>query len=203
MKVVVICLTYGNGKHADYVWKNNLNNAGHPFHRVDINVKGIAHAINEGYNIAFNTLNADAAITISNDILEPQDWLKKRIDTLTETRQAISIPTSEKRTHHRNEVVIGNMLITKEVFNKVGYNDTHYDQFGYGPIDLEYDARLKKAGFLPSYVLNEKAVHLDNGNDAYGFSKREAVQKTRHDYLSRLGRIKTGDMTINIQTLPK
>lgn len=201
-RAVVIFLTYGSGQFEEEVMNHNFMNAGYPFYPLEINRKGIANAINTGYEVAFNKLGADYAITMANDILEPEGWLKKRIEQIEGKTQYISIPTGKARTHHTNEVVIGNTLITKQIFSSIGYHDTYYDKKGYGPIDIEYHARVIKAGFKSAYVLNETAKHLDNGDKAYGFSKKEIVRSLRGDYVSRLGLIKSGEYNVNIPDIP-
>lgn len=72
--------------------------------------------------------------------------------------------------------VIGQFMITREVYEKIGgFNE----EFGYyGPIDNDYNARCAATGFV-NYYIPGQSQHIDTSPaDLYGYNKAAAVAKT-------------------------
>ncbi|HWV64365.1 hypothetical protein [Chitinophaga sp.] len=156
---------------------------------------------NEGIARPFNfmlsgldNLQYDAYHFMANDILEPDNWLYSKIKYLE------AIPNSGMIAHcpgdtgyPYNEIagrplyigdVIGNCMISRQVFQKVG---AFREDFGlYGPIDCDYNTRCRIAGFI-NYYIPGKSIHLDDGDrNLYGYNKDEAVAKTWPVYVDSI-----------------
>jgi GT2 family glycosyltransferase len=176
MNTLVCPLIYGT-RPLDII-HTNLENTGFPFNVKFINTEGIANALNEGLD-EFKNGNYDSIAFIANDILEPKDWLLKKLIALEKYPNAGIIASSLEfeRLVPNNEHIISNWIIRKEVIDKVGYFNE--SMFPYGPIDLDYCERVWVAGFKTYYACNYLAVHMGShaqGNE-YGYDKQEMVNK--------------------------
>lgn len=174
MIVTIQALIYG-GKPLDIIHAN-LKNAGHGFNIHYLNIYGLATAYNAGLKFCIDG-KFDAVVFISNDIQEPDGWLRKRID-LMESDHLIgvcSVPINEIRSGPSNEDLIGNLMISRKVIDTIGAFNYEFDP--YGPLDLDYCLRARLAGFKTSYVIGSTAVHPHphGGNDA---QKAEQVNRT-------------------------
>lgn len=160
------------------ILRSNLERAGYDCVHVMVNMEGIANALNEGIDI-MKKHNFDAVAFLSNDIIEPDNWLKKKVEALTTYPDAGVVASSldYERTEIKHEVIISNWLINKQTIEKIGYFNE--SMFPYGPIDLDYYERCNAAGIKTYYVINCLASHP--GKDAtgteYGWSKDELVEK--------------------------
>jgi len=135
-------------------------------HRFESN-KGIATAINKGIELA---KGYDGIVTLANDILMPQGWLKAMVD------QAKILPAGMIGIHcveglpelkngvHQSVTVFGNAMITRKAIDAVGLFNTDYDP--YGMQDADYCYRLDKCGFTNYYLYGLKSEHIghDVGN---------------------------------------
>lgn len=181
MKVLVCQLIYGN-RPFNILVDNELK-AGYNATYVNINTEGIANALNEGVEYMM-TNNFDAIAFLANDIVEPQDWLAKKVFALQNYPSAGVVASSLDmvRDTIQNEMIISNWLISKETINKIGYFNE--GMFPYGPIDLDYCQRCYAAGLNTYYVTDCLAYHIGShatGNE-YGWDKNELVAKyhTQH-----------------------
>jgi hypothetical protein len=184
MKVAVICLAYGREELTAKTLTANLPTAGIDFGLFVINKQGIAKAMNEGLHAAKD--NYEAFCFLANDIIEPYYWLYDRVSSLDFIRDhfsllpgMVSIPVDASYLGYEFRDVIGNVLITKEVFNKVGYFNEGLGL--YGPVDCDYNHRVTLAGFKNYYLPYKRATELqphqtEDSDRVYGYSKKEAIQ---------------------------
>jgi len=190
MLVNVILLDYERHEFTQRVKDVNFKNAGYEFDHTIVDMKGISKAINHGI---LNSRSYDAIVTMANDILMPNDWLKRMVDAM------ITIPNSgmigihtveqinEPRTInglqvHIQEAVFGNVLIPMKAIDKIGYFNEAYDP--YGMQDRDYSYRLQMTGHLNYYLSGLRAEHIghDVGQDTpYRKMKDEGL--SRCDYL--------------------
>jgi GT2 family glycosyltransferase len=173
MKVLAIGLIYG--KRSSNIIIENIIHSGYPCSLSFVNTEGIANALNEGIDL-MKLYDMDAVAFLANDIIEPKDWLKKKIDALQYPEAGVVASSLDcGRTEIRSELIISNWLLPKETIEKVGY--FHEGMFPYGPIDLDYCERCYAAGLKTYYVMDCLAIH--DGTHAtgseYGWSKDEAV----------------------------
>lgn len=71
--------------------------------------------------------------------------------------------------------VIGQFMISREVYEKVG---AFREDFGhYGPIDNDYNARCAAMGFV-NYYIPGRSIHLGSDNPGYGYDKATVVHET-------------------------
>ena len=162
MSVTIILLDYLRHEHTQRVKDVNLNNAGHPFELIVVDRNGISAAINEGIHQAEGDV-----VTMANDILMPDNWLFNfmRYRTQIENSAMIGIHTVEglPAAIECNGLKIwpccpfGNVLITKEAIEKVGYFNLDLDP--YSTNDADYYYRCEIAGML-SYYIPGKAEHI-------------------------------------------
>jgi GT2 family glycosyltransferase len=197
MNTLVCPLIYGN-RPLDIIY-SNLENTGFPFNVKFIDTEGIANALNEGLD-EFRNGNYEAIAFMANDILEPKDWLLKKLIALEKYENAgIVASTLEfERLVPNNEHIISNWIIRKEVIDKVGYFNE--SMFPYGPIDLDYCERVWIAGFKTYYACNYLAVHIGNhaqGNE-YGYDKQEMVNKYWSQYTLDIQNYKNGTKDIKL-----
>lgn len=197
MNTLVCPLVYGN-RPLDIIY-SNLENTGFPFNVKFIDTEGIANALNEGLD-EFRNGNYEAIAFMANDILEPKDWLLKKLVALEKYENAgIVASTLEfERLVPNNEHIISNWIIRKEVIDKVGYFNE--SMFPYGPIDLDYCERVWVAGFKTFYACNYLAVHIGNhaeGNE-YGYDKQEMVNKYWSQFTLDIQGYKNGTKDIKI-----
>lgn len=166
MIVNLLFLDYHRKQFTEQVLQQNLNNAGYPFGHIVIDQKGIAAAIN--YGIA-QSQGYDAVVTLANDILMPDNWLKAMVLATmaipntgmcgihcveglgdTETINGVTV--------HRSYTAFGNVLIPMAAIRKVGYFNTDYDP--YGLHDSDYAHRLLNTGHINYYLHGLKSQHL-------------------------------------------
>lgn len=142
---------------------------------LEIDKQGIGAACNIGLYTAFEVLEYDYCLLLANDIQEPHNSLETRLHSFkTHNAGIVTIPTEPRPHPTFHKYLAGNFMIHRKVWEKIGYFTTKYDHT-YGPTDLNYTVRATQAGFS---CVNARAYakHLDNGDTAYGFSKKEALK---------------------------
>lgn len=185
MGITIILLDYQRHDHTQRVKDVNLNNAGHPFELVTIDRKGVSAAINEGIAQA-----SDSVVTMSNDILMPNNWLKDLVNA------SEVIPGSGMIGFHTVEGLpaasevnglkiwetcpFGNVLITKEAIEKIGYFNLDLDPYSVN--DRDYWMRCTLSG-LRSYYIEGKAEHI--GHDV---GEKTEYRKMKDESLEKLWR---------------
>lgn len=149
---------------------------------------GISKPINTMMDIAFKA-GADYVVTMANDILEPEGWIARRVLAAMEIPKAvvIAIPPNDATVKRYKQVnfagwnieegdVIGNYLITRELWEEIGGFSLDYGL--YGPIDLDYCARARLAGFKTLYLADMESQHIGLEQDhAYKAPKTASLQK--------------------------
>jgi hypothetical protein len=198
MKVLIAGLVYGE-RPIDALVNNlaNLNYEDATFYA--INKEGIANAMNEAIDIALMD-GFDAIAYLANDIIEPDNWLNKKVEALKTYPKAGIVASSLDRVRIgiNSEHIISNWLLSMDVVNTIGiFNES---MFPYGPIDLDYCERANLAGFNTYYVKDCLAEHLGghaSGNE-YGYDKAELLQKnwSKHEADIKGYREGTKDITI-------
>lgn len=171
----------------------NLSNAGTDIEQVIIvNEKGIAKAMNIGLN-KIDLSDIQYVTFLSNDILEPDNWLKSRNEFMQDKTIGIcSFPIVGQFDDTTD--IIGNFTITKEVIKNVGAFNTALDP--YGAIDLDYCTRVRAAGLYTKYIRTGYATHIEqNGIDAYGYNKNELVKSTWELHTSNVLNYSNGSKT--------
>lgn len=159
---------------------------------------GIAHAINAGIQEAL-PWGYDAIVTLANDILMPQGWLRIMseyaekipntgmagihcVEQLPEIQYVNGIGV-----HLSYEKTFGNTLITRRAIKKIGRFNEDLDP--YSNQDADYAYRLMKSGFVNYYIPNVRSEHIghDVGNGTeYRKMKDESLQanwKKHHEWL--------------------
>jgi GT2 family glycosyltransferase len=195
MKVLIVGLTYGN-RPLDILLKN-LETAGYPFNLTFVNMEGIANALNEGIHRA---KGFDAVAFLANDIVEPENWLAKKVESLQTYPNAgiVASTLHHPVTQINNEHIISNWLLSRKVIDAIGlFNES---MFPYGPIDLDYCERTWVAGFNTYYVIDCHAVHTSNpeSNTEYGWNKADLVSKYWSQYVQDITAYKNGTKSIKI-----
>ncbi len=206
MKVAVIFIACQ--RNPNEVWAKNSALAHYPFDiiyvsngykgKIDIEpVKMFLHdeniGIAKGVNPAFRWAYAnkyDYVCTMADDILEPEFWLMDRIEQVAERYKAgiVAIsPEYEYPTPIETEV-IGNPLISWAVMDKIGFWNEGFGM--YGPIDLDYNARARAAGFKVMYAAG-LAHHLNTPAD-YGYSKQTLVNQGWGQHVVDVGKYAKG-----------
>ena len=190
MKVITICLTFGN--RPDNIIKENLSRGGYYNEFIIINKEGIANALNDGIDYMLEN-NYDAVAFLANDIIEPQDWLKKKVEALQTYPNAgvVSSSIHEVEKQIRSQLIISNYLISRSTVEKIGYFQE--SMFPYGPIDLDYCQRCAAAGIGTYYVIDCLAIHeaAHATGTEYGWDKGRLVSEG-------MGKIySTGDFYLN------
>lgn len=79
MKVLVCNLIYGSRPHNVLI--DNELKAGYPATFCNIDTEGIANALNEGIDYMIAN-DFDAIAFLANDIIEPDNWLMKKVKAL-------------------------------------------------------------------------------------------------------------------------
>lgn len=165
----------------------------HPYCRyVNIAPKNLGIAAGFNYlmrqaSVANGGVGYDYYQFIANDILEPENWLINKIRAIQSIPNSgmVSIPVGD---HAFAPVklgnqwtypgdVIGQFMISAEVWKKVG---AFREEWGhYSPVDIDYNARCRKAGFINYYINSPRAIHLDDKDrNLYGYNKDEAIART-------------------------
>jgi GT2 family glycosyltransferase len=149
--------------------------------------RGIAQPFNHLMDMAFRSGGYDAVVFMANDIKEPKNWLAERVKYLKAIPNSGMVSVACSKHDYRPKSinglmlypghVIGQFMISRQVFDKVGY---FREDFGhYGPIDNDYNVRCDRLGFTSYYLPDLKAIHLDDKDDQkYGYSKKEKVKET-------------------------
>ena len=156
----IILLDYLRHEYTQRVKDVNLNNAGAEFNLIEVDIKGVSAAINEGL------LKCDGdAFTMANDILMPSNWLADMLaarDRIPNTG-LVGIHTVEGMPSISINGVydilcpFGNVFITKELMNQIGFYNTDLDP--YSTNDADYAIRSNMVGFR-NYYIEGKAEHL-------------------------------------------
>lgn len=173
----VIILNY---KKTDFdIINQNLKSAGHQIDNLQVvNMEGIAKAMNFGIKLSGY---ADLYTFVSNDILEPDNWLKIRNNFMTQEIGVCSFPI-ETPPHYGDQDLIGNLTISRKLYETIGEFNQHFDP--YGPIDLDYCARARAAGFKTKYIEGNYSLHPHQhaNGDEYGWIKQELVKSKWKDH---------------------
>jgi GT2 family glycosyltransferase len=149
---------------------------------------GIAKPLNVMMKIAFET-GADYVVTMSNDMLEQEGWIVQMALAAMQLQKVgiVSIPPTDPTVtrYERKEEngftieegdLIGNFLITRALWEKIGGFSEEYGN--YGPIDIDYCMRARIAGFRTIYLSNFKTNHLGYNQDpSYKKPKMELLAK--------------------------
>jgi GT2 family glycosyltransferase len=129
--------------------------------------KGIATAINKGIEL---TKGYDGIVTLANDILMPQGWLKSFIEyaqKIPDTGMAgihcvEQLPPLKEvngvQVHLSYEKTFGNVLITSKAIQTIGRFNEDLDP--YSNQDADYAYRLMKTGFINYYLPNIRSEHI-------------------------------------------
>lgn len=191
MKVLIAQLIYGNRPHNILV--DNEMKAGYPSTVCNINTEGIANALNEGLIFMMET-GYDAIAFQANDIIEPDNWLHKKVEALLLYPNAGIVASSLDFIQDKiyNEIIISNWLISKKTVEKIGYFNE--SMFPYGPIDLDYCHRCNAAGINTYYVMDCMASHIGSHatGDEYGWSKTEMVAKYEPQLIKDVDQYRNG-----------
>jgi len=163
MQITIIFLDYLRHDYTLKVKDNNFNNAGYPFEIINIDRKGVSAAINDGL---IQVLEG-AVVTMANDILMPDNWLVDMV------RHADRVPMTGIVGIHTVETLpppvevngvtihegapFGNVLLTRNCLDKVGYYNTDLDP--YSTNDYDYVYRAQMAG-LRTYYIPGEARHI-------------------------------------------
>lgn len=195
MKVLIVGLTYGN-RPLDILLKN-FETAGYPFNLTFVSIEGIANALNEGIHRAEGF---DAVAFLANDIVEPENWLAKKVEALQTYPNAgiVASTLHHPVTQINNEHIISNWLLSRKVIDAIGlFNES---MFPYGPIDLDYCERTWVAGFNTYYVIDCHSVHISNpeSNTEHGWNKADLVSKYWSQYVEDIIAYKNGTKSIKI-----
>lgn len=203
MKILICSLIYGD--RPTTIIGSNLGRTGHPYDHAIINREGISNALNDGLDLALID-NYDYVGFLANDILEPDNWLAKKVNALQTYPFAGIVASSlgEEKRAIKSEHIISNWLMDMKVVNEIGYFNEA--MFPYGPIDLDYCERANIANFNTYYVMNCMAEHIGSHatGDEYGWNKAEILTKNwaahEHDiksYRNGTKNIKHGKRTYN------
>lgn len=176
MKILICSLIYGNRPHD--ILESNLRRAGCPYDHVNINTEGISNALNDGLDLAIID-DYDYIGFLANDIIEPDNWLLKKVEALQTYPFAGIVASSlgEVRRAIKSEHIISNWLIDIKLVKEIGYFNE--SMFPYGPIDLDYCERANIANFNTYYVMDCMAEHIGSHatGDEYGWNKAEILTK--------------------------
>ena len=197
MKVLIAGLVYGN--RPKDILNDNLAKAGYPYTYIEINTEGIANALNEAIDIA-GVDGYDAIAYLANDIIEPDNWLAKKVEALQTYPDAGIVASSldHARRGFNSQHIISNWLLSMKVVDTIGiFNES---MFPYGPIDLDYCERANLAGFNTYYVMDCLAEHIGGHatGDEYGYNKAELLQKNWAAHESDLRGYREGTKNIKI-----
>lgn len=198
MRVLIAGLTYGT-RPLDII-ENNHKKAGYENTGYSwINCKGIANALNWAIDEA-GIGRYDAIAYLANDIIEPDNWLAKKVEALQTYPDAGIVASSldHARRGVNSEHIISNWLLSMKVVEKIGiFNES---MFPYGPIDLDYCERANLAGFNTYYVKDCLAEHVGShaSGDEYGYNKTELLQKNWAKHEADIKGYRNGSKSIKI-----
>ena len=197
MKILIAGLVYGD-RPLD-ILQDNLLNAGYNADFKAIYKEGIANALNDAIDLALVD-EYDAIAYLANDIIEPKDWLAKKVEALQTYPDAGIVASSldHARRGIKSEHIISNWLLSIKVVEQIGiFNEA---MFPYGPIDLDYCERANLAGFNTYYVLDCLAEHKGShasGNE-YGYNKTELLHKNWAQHEADIKGYRNGTKKIKI-----
>lgn len=166
--------------------------------------QGIAPAYNGLMKLAYDK-GYDYIMTMANDILEPNNWLIARIEAAekVDNTGVVAIPCNGAHRYPTDEIngvtieqgqVIGNYLITRKAIDTVGYWNTRYGI--YGPIDLDYCDRLRKAGLRTYYITGYDSKHIGEWKedaDEYQAAKKKSLNASWQKYMYAKERYARGE----------
>lgn len=180
MKIHVGLLNYQEKNSNVFDLLPSINQEEHTVNAYEYDYKGIGNACNKVLHDAFEKEGADYCLILANDIQEPANAIQLRLNAIKNTDGKVGIVTipCDRQTKRESIWLASNFMISRELFENIGYFTIEYDENGYGPVDLQYCTRSYLAGFKNINVLGSRSVHLDNGDKAYGYSKREVLNKT-------------------------
>lgn len=212
MNVNILFLDYARHEFTERTQARNFSNAGYPFQYTIIQMKGISAALNHG--IA-QSRHFDAVVTMANDILMPENWLKRMVEAAEaipntgmcgiHTVEGINpVETINGIQLHRQSAAFGNVLIPMTAINKIGYFNPDFDP--YGMQDRDYSFRLEQTGHINYYLHGLNAEHIghDVGQDTpYRKMKDEGLQKCDQIWRECTKRYQeTNDYTIFLPEYP-
>lgn len=163
--------------------------AAYPFtkaHRFEEN-QGISHAINQGIRMAEGY---DAIVTMANDILMPQGWLRAMVEHAKRIPKTgmcgifcvETLPPIDEDGVHPTWACFGNVLIPMEAVKVVGAFNEDFDP--YGMQDSDYGYRLSKTGHKSYYLHGFKSEHI--GHDV---GKNTEYRRMKDAGLAKAGEI--------------
>lgn len=212
MNVQIILLNYQRKDFTDRVKAQNLNNANYPFSLLEVDMKGISAAFNYGLS---KSLEFDAVVFMANDILLPNDWLRRMVLAAQDIPETgcvgifcVETPGEplviNKTAIRKVPTAFGSTLYPMKAIKKVGGYNPHYDP--YGMQDADYALRLSMAGFISYYLEGLKAEHIghDVGNGTeYRKMKDESLKASCEQWTKWTTYYKeTGNYTIDIPEWP-
>jgi GT2 family glycosyltransferase len=199
MKVLIAALTYGS-RQMDVI-NDNIARCGYENKVLTfISVHGIAQALNAAFD-AMLIHNCDAVALLANDIVEPDNWLQKKVAALSTYPKAgvVASTLHDVETTIRSQHIISNWLIARSTFETIGYFNEQYTP--YGPIDLDYCDRCRVADIGTYYVIDCHAKHIGEhatGNE-YGYDKAKLVADSWGLYNRNLQGYNDGTISIKIK----
>lgn len=198
MRVAAIFLNYGDRKEHTNTVLAKINQAGHHFDFLMVDKKGIAAAINYGLH---SMPGYDAYAILANDILLPINWLAHMVEAATRIPNTGIVgihcvewlPEVDANGVRPTWCPFGDWLITKELFDKIGYFNEAHDP--YGMQDSDYGYRATKAGFYNYYLKDLKSEHV--GHDVGSGTE---YRKMKDDGLSKAGAIYAESVSLYNET---
>ena len=212
MTVQIILLNYQRKEFTDKVKAQNLNNANYPFSLLEVDMKGISAAFNYGLS---KSLDFDAVVFMANDILLPNDWLRRMVLAAQDVHNTgcvgiYCVESGGEQTVINKTAVrlvptaFGSTLYPMEAIKKVGGYNPEYDP--YGMQDADYALRLSMAGFISYYLDGLKAEHIghDVGNGTEYRKMKDDSLKAACETWTRCTTYykETGNYTIDIPEWP-
>lgn len=206
MKVLLIILDYGERKEfTERTMVRCSQTANYPHESIVIDRLGVSAAINEGIDYAI-ALDFDAVVTMANDILMPTDWLKNMVSyaEIIDKTGLVGIHTVEGMPPMSDDGVhdvlcpFGNVLITREVINTIGFYNLDLDPYSVN--DADYAIRANMAGFRNYYIPGD-AQHLgtDVGQQTpYRLMKDEGLRNSKGDKWIKYYK-ETGDLYLDYE----
>lgn len=156
-----------------------------------LNSENLGIAIGRNQTLALAG-NSDWYATLDNDVILPDNWLKKCIDIMTanpkygmigvnfENVQYPLVDVGQYKVQHKKEGNLGTacMVFSKKVHKMIGYfNDADYGK--YGLEDSDYGFRARVAGFQLGY-LEDLGEHLgEDGKDKTEYRKFKTEEHNR------------------------
>src|SRR6478609_10291318 len=120
----------------------------------------------KGLNVLMKLATGDYFFHMANDIELPLDWLKNLVYHYERVHNAgmVGIHCVEtlhpvnKHGVHAGWNVFGSTMISRKVFETIGYYNEDYTP--YGLEDSDYHWRLNKSGFINFYIPNATSHHV-------------------------------------------